>query len=186
MAFLSAEQLLSLGFKRVGSKVRISDRATIYGTERIEVGDHARIDDFCVLSAGAAGIKIGRHVHIACYCSLIGAELIQMDDFSGLSSRVSIYSSSDDYSGEWMTNPTVPDAFTNVDSRPVILRKHVIIGAGSIILPGVEIGEGSAVGALSLVTRNCEPFCIYSGVPAKLVKERSRRLLELEGKLRSE
>jgi galactoside O-acetyltransferase len=186
MPFLTDQQLQSMGFRGLGSHVQISDKAAIYGAERIELGDHSRIDDFCLLSAGGGGIKIGRYVHIACYSSLVGAATIEMEDFSGLSSRVAIYSSSDDYSGKCLTNPTVPEQYKEVDSRPVILRKHVIVGAGAIILPGVEIGEGAAVGALSLVNRSCEPFGIYSGVPARFTKERSRALLDLEAQLWSE
>ena len=166
-----------------GEQVQISEKASIYGAARISLGNHVRIDDFCVLSAGPGGIEIGNHVHIACFCSLIGKEAIRMEDFSGLSSRVSVYSSSDDYSGEWLTNPTVPEEFTHVDHRPVVMRRHCIIGAGSVILPGVILGEGCAIGALSLVTRNCEEFTMYLGVPARKIKERSRRVLELESRL---
>ena len=113
-------------------------------------------------------------------CSLIGKGRIELQDFCNLSSRVSIYSSSDDYSGESMTNPTVPEAFTHVDHRPVVLERHVIIGSGSVILPGVTIGAGTAVGALCLVAKDLEPFGIYAGSPLKRVKARSQHLLELE------
>ena len=74
-----------------------------------------------------------------------------MADFSGLSSRITIYSSNDDYSGNNMTNPSIPTEFTNVTHADVIIKKHAIIGSGSVILPGVTIEEGAAVGALSLV-----------------------------------
>lgn len=93
---------------------------------------------------------------------------------------MSIYSSSDDYKGEYLTNPTVPEEFTQVDHRPVVLERHVIIGSGSVILPGVTIGEGTAVGALCLVAKDLEPFGIYAGSPLKRVKAWSQRLLELE------
>jgi galactoside O-acetyltransferase len=91
-----------------------------------------------------------------------------------------IYSSNDDYSGAALTNPTVPPEFTNVTSASVVIGKHVIIGSGSVILPGVILQEGVAIGALSLVNRNCERFCIYAGSPAKLVRSRSEKLLEAE------
>lgn len=79
-----------------------------------------------------------------------------------------------------MTNPTVPEQYTNVDYRNVVLERHVIIGSGSVILPGVTIGEGTAVGALSLVAKDLEPFGIYAGSPLKKIKARDKRLLELE------
>ena len=180
MSIHSPEVLRDMGFLSVGENVRVSTKASIYGASRISLGANSRIDDFCVLSAGKGGIYIGRNVHIAVMCSLIGKGRIEVHDFCNLSSRVSIYSSSDDYSGEYMTNPTVPEQYTNVDHRNVVLERHVIIGSGSVILPGVTIGEGTAVGALCLVAKDLEPFGIYAGSPLKKIKARSRRLLELE------
>jgi acetyltransferase-like isoleucine patch superfamily enzyme len=106
-----------------------------------------------------------------------------MEDFSGLSSRVSIYSSNDDYSGNFLTNPTVPSEYTNVSHGDVHLKKHVIVGAGSVILPNVVLEEGVAVGSLSLVTKSVEEYKIVVGNPAKILKDRKRNLKELEWKL---
>ena len=183
MAFLSDTELVAMGFAAVGRNVKISNRASFYGCERIVLGDHVRIDDFCVLSAGEGGICIGRNVHLAAHCSLIGAGRIVLEDFSGISSRVAIYSSNDDYSGAAMTNPTVPALYTRVTHAPVHIGRHVIVGSGSVILPGVTIGEGAAVGALSLVKRDCEAFGVYSGVPARRIGARKTDLLALEARL---
>lgn len=180
MGFLTACQLDAMGFLSVGKNVLISDKASFHGAARITLGESVRIDDFCILSAGDGGIVVGKYVHIACYSSLIGKETIKLGDFAGISSRVSIYSSSDDYSGEVLTNPTVPEEFTRIDNRPVFVGRHCIIGAGSVILPGVTIGDGAAIGALSLISKDCTPFTIYSGVPARKVSERSPELLEAE------
>jgi len=182
MAMLSREAIEQMGFATVGQRVQISDRASFYGTARISLGSNVRIDDFCVLSAGQGGISIGQHVHIAVYSSLIGAGKITLSDFCNISSRVSIYSSNDDYSGTTMTNPTMPSDYTGVTHADVLLGKHVIVGSGSVILPSVTLEEGVAVGALSLVNRNCEAFGVYAGNPARRVKERKRDLLELEQK----
>jgi acetyltransferase-like isoleucine patch superfamily enzyme len=180
MAMLSGAAIEQLGLAFVGKNVQISDRASFYGTPRIRLGNNVRIDDFCVLSAGVGGIDIGQYVHIAVYSSLIGAGRIALSDFCNISSRVSIYSSNDDYSGAAMTNPTVPPEYTSVTHADVFLGKHVIVGSGAVILPGVTLAEGVAVGALSLVNRDCEAFGIYAGNPARLVKQRKRDLLELE------
>ncbi len=184
--YYSKEELQHIGFKKLGENVLISKVASIYGASRISIGDHVRIDDFCVLSTGDVGsITFGNYIHIAAFCSIMGNGEIRMDNYSGLSSRVSIYSSSDDYSGNFMTNPTVPKAYTNVTSGLVHLKKHVIVGAGSIILPNVIIGEGSAIGALSLVNKNVEDFMIVAGNPAKPIKDRSKKLKEIELKFQS-
>ena len=183
MAFLSRSQLLALGFRAVGADVNISDASRFYNAQAIEIADHVRIDDFCILSAGAGGIRIGRYVHIGCYASLIGKEEITLEDFSGLSGRVSLYSSSDDYSGEWLTNPTVPDELRKANHGPVRIGRHAIIGSGAVVLPGVSVGEGAAVGALTLVARDLDPFTTYLGVPARKVGERSRDLLAVEARI---
>jgi dTDP-4-amino-4,6-dideoxy-D-glucose acyltransferase len=180
MAFLSDMQIGEMGFKRVGANVLISDAARFYSPWRIEIGDNCRIDDFCILSAGVGGIGIGNNVHIACYSCLIGAGRILMMDYSGLSQRVNILSSTDDYSGVAMTNPTVPTQFTNVTSAPVTLGLHVIIGAGSVVLPNVDIGGGAAIGAMSLVKKDIPPFEIWAGNPIRKIRNRNRELLALE------
>jgi galactoside O-acetyltransferase len=178
--YYSISELESLGLKSFGTNVLLSKKTSLYNPSNIEIGSNVRIDDFCILSAGEKGIVIGSYVHIACYCLLIGAEKIVMKDFSGLSSRVSIYSSTDDYSGDCLTNPTTPVEYRNVISKPVTLEKHVIIGASSVILPGVTLHEGVAAGANCLITKSFKPFSILFGSPAKIIKQRSKKLLELE------
>ncbi|WP_296205428.1 acyltransferase [Psychrobacter sp. UBA3962] len=183
MAYLTEEQIQEMGFKSIGSNVLLSDKASYYNCKNISIGSNVRVDDFCVLSAGEGGIDIGSYVHIAIGVSLIGSGKIILKDFCGLSSRVSVYSSNDDYSGKFLTNPTVPTEFTNVSHGPVTIGKHVIIGSGSVILPNVILEEGVAVGALSLVNKSCKAFGIYLGVPAKRIKERKRQLLNMEKEL---
>lgn len=177
MAWLSNEQMLEMGFAEIGDNVLLSDKASYYNCKNIRIGNHVRVDDFCVLSAGAGGIDIGNHIHIAVFSSLIGAGNIFLADFCNISSRVSIYSSNDDYSGAAMTNPTLPEALTQVHHANVKVGCHVIIGSGTIVLPGVNLEEGVAVGALSLVKKDCQSFGIYAGVPAKKIGERKRDLL---------
>ena len=62
------EELHAIGFKEVGQDVQISRRASIYNPHVITLGDHVRVDDFCVLSGGT-GIQLGSHIHIGCFCN---------------------------------------------------------------------------------------------------------------------
>lgn len=180
MAVHTRDALERMGFAALGEDVQVSVLASFHGISRITLGHRVRIDDFCVLSAGVGGIALGRHVHIAAFCGLVGAGKITMEEFSGLASRVSIYSSNDDYSGAFMTNPTVPAPYTGVEHADVHLGRHVIVGTGSVILPGTTLEEGVAIGALSLVNRNCQAFGIYAGRPARRLGDRQRQLLEVE------
>ncbi len=180
MTMLDRASIERMGFASIGDNVLISKRASFYNCEKISLGHNVRIDDFCVLSSGEGRIVIGNNVHVGVFSCLLGNALIELGDFSGISSRVSIYSSNDDYSGKYMTNPTVPSEYTNVFQAPVVIGRHVIVGAGSIILPGVTVHVGAAVGALSLVKKDCEAFCMYFGSPARKVGRRSKQLFELE------
>lgn len=178
MAFLPESALNSLGFKRLGANVKISDKASIYNPELMEIGDHVRIDDFCVLSGK---ITLGRNVHIAIFCNIGGGDLgVTLGDFSGLAYGCHVFSQSDDYSGQTLTNPTVPDKYKRETKSPVLIKRHCIVGTCSVILPGVTIEEGTSIGAMSMVTKSTEPWSIYFGIPAKRLKARSRELLVLE------
>lgn len=183
-SFYTEQELKGIGFKKVGHNVLISKYARFYKPQNIEIGDHVRIDDFCILSAGKL-IKIGSYIHIACYTSIIGAGDVIISDYCSISGKVSIYSSSDDYSGNFMTNPMVPENYTNVNHAPVILQKHVIIGCGSIILPGVTLEEGVAIGAMSVVQNNCKSNFIYAGNPLKKIIPRSTKYKEFEMQIKN-
>ena len=177
MGFYNREELEKIGFKSLGENVLISDKTSIYSPEKISIGNNVRIDDFCILSGE---ITIGNYIHIAAYCAYYGAGMIEIQDFSTTSSRVTIYSQSDDYSGETMTNPMIPEKYKNVTYGKVTIEKHCIVGASSVILPGVTLKEGTAVGAMSLVNKSTEAWKIYFGTPAKILKERKKELLQLE------
>jgi galactoside O-acetyltransferase len=120
MATLARSVVESMGFLSLSENVLISDRASFYNRSKISLGSNVRIVDFCTLSAGDGGIGIGSYVHIAMYSGLMGNVLIILEDFSGLSSRVSIYSSNDGYSGRFMTNPADPQKYTTF-LKPLLL-----------------------------------------------------------------
>ena len=182
--YYTEDDLRGAGFKSLGSNVRVAKTCTVVGPENIEIGNNVRIDGYCSLvAAGTGHLRLGSFIHVAGYCLLSAGEGIILDDFSGLSHGVRLYSRSDDYSGAALTNPTVPPKYTKVNRGSVIIKHHVIVGAGTVILPGVTVGEGSAVGALSLVTKNLAEWGVYFGCPAKRLKDRSKALLELERNL---
>jgi galactoside O-acetyltransferase len=103
-----------------------------------------------------------------------------MKDYSGVSSRVSIYSSSDNYDGEYMTNPCLPNHVTNTLHKEVIIGKHVVIGSNSVVLPGVNLTDGCSIGAMSLVNKSVDGPYILAGIPAKKIRERKSNIFNLE------
>ena len=176
-SFYSKDELISLGFKSIGDNVYISRYARFYDIDNISIGNNVRIDDFCILSGK---ISIGNYVHISAFCALYGSKGIIMHDFTGLSPRTTIFSASDDFSGNFLIGPLIDPKYTNVTGGTVEIKKYSQIGANSIIFPNLEIGEGAAVGALSLVNKSLKPWGIYAGIPAKFIRNRSKALLTLK------
>lgn len=177
-SFYTEQELKQIGFKHIGKNVLISRKTSIYGAGNISIGNNVRVDDFCILSGH---LTVGNNVHIAASVLLFAGDAgIILQDFSGISSRSAVYAVSDDYSGEYMTNPTVPDCFKHIISGKVTIEKHVVVGTGCTILPGVTVSEGCSVGAMSLINKTTEPWKIYIGIPAKPKFERSKKVLELE------
>lgn len=172
-AFLSAEELAELDFAFLGNDVLIHSTCVLVNTPRMAIGHGVRIDPFCVLSPGKS-LTIGDHVHVASQCILMGSETIALGDFAGLSHGVKILSASDDFVGGALIGPTIPDEFRNVDARPVTLGRHVVIGAGSLVLPGSVLDEGATIGSLSLVRGHVAAWSVSTGTPARKVRDRDR------------
>lgn len=178
MSYLSLNELRSMGFKYIGANVKVSAKASIYDAEKISLENNARIDDFCILSGK---IVIGKNVHVTPYCLLAGASVgIMIDDFVTLAYGVKIFTRTDDYSGEYMTNSTLPNFCTNSLESRVHLRKHTILGTNTIVMPGVVLGEGTATGASTFINSDTQDWSVYAGIPATKIKDRSRNLLQIE------
>jgi len=195
MAYLSELELQQIGFASVGKEVYISDKVSIYNASKIAIGSYVRIDDYCLLSASDEGIEIGSYVHISCYACILGKSKITIKDFVAISIKATILSSTSDFSGETLplldslkTKELAEDLFS-VISKPVVLETHTGIGAHSIVMPGVTVGVGSAIGAQSVVYENVNEWGIYLGNPVRFLKKRSdaayrkaQELLEALGK----
>jgi acetyltransferase-like isoleucine patch superfamily enzyme len=178
MPYLNLNQLKKKNFKKIGKNVKVSSNASIYDCGKIEIGDNSRIDDFCLISGK---VSIGKNCHIAAFCNLAGGEKgIFINDFAGVAYNCQIFTQSDDYSGNTLTNPTIIDEFKDELKAKIIIKKHVIVGTKSVILPGVILETGCAIYTCSLVTKSTEPWSIYCGIPAKKIKNRSKNLLKLE------
>ncbi|MEG4086301.1 acyltransferase [Microcoleus sp. POL10_C6] len=179
-------QAYKLELAQVGQDVTIWPQSKIISPEFIAIGDSVIIDDF-VFIMGGKSTQLGSFVHIASFTSITGGGELVMEDFTALSSGVRVFTGNEDYLGGCLTNSSVPYPYRLPTRSFVHIRKHAIIGANTVILPGVVIGEGAAIGANCLVTKDCEPWKIYAGSPAKAIKTRPpEKILELEALLRQE
>ncbi len=174
-SFYSDDELASLGFKSVGKDCKISRFARFYGVGNISIGNNVRIDDFCIVSGK---VTLGNNIHISAYVALYGSQGIVMEDYTGVSPHSTIYSAMDDFSGNCLVGPIHPEEFTNVQGGTVVVKRCVQIGCNSVVFPNVTIGEGSIVGAFTLVRHSLEPWGMYIGIPARKLKDRSDKMLE--------
>ena len=128
------------------------------------------IDDFVFL-VGGVETRIGSFVHLASFSSYLGRGRLTIGDFVSVSSGARLYTGIDDFSGGSLVGPGVPEPYRQPTRTFLDVGRFALIGANAVVFPGVTIGEGCAIGALSLVKEDCEPWTIYAGVPAS----RSRR-----------
>lgn len=167
---------LQVLFKSVGKSCRISKKACIYGADRMVVGNNVRIEDNCILNGN---ITIGNNVTVCAFCLFDGHAGITIGDDVTFAAKVSIHSGSDDYSGRSMFGTYVPSKFRKYHvNGHVFIQDHCLIGDSAIIMPGVTLAEGTAVGAQAFIKQSTEPFGIYAGTPARRIKERSRDFVE--------
>lgn len=151
--------------------VKTFEWTRIIGLENIEFGRDILIDDFTLVYARAR-MKIGNHVHIACFASITGGAAVDIGDFAAISQGARILTGTDDFKGWGFGNSTIDEKYRNTTRAPVSIGRFCIVGANSVVLPGVRIGEGATVGACSVVTRDLEPWGVYLG--NKRVRDRDK------------
>ena len=152
--------------------VKTFEYTKIIGVENIEFGKNIIIDDFTFIYAKGK-IKLGNYVHIGIYASITGGDELIVGDFCAISQGVRILTATDDFKDWGFGNSTIDNQFRNVKSLPITIGRFSIIGANSVILPGVNIGEGAMVGANSTITKDLEPWGIYVG--NKRISERNKK-----------
>lgn len=146
-------------------------------TGGVYLGNNVRIDDFCLL---VGNITVEDYVHIGAFSGLHASKKghFVFRSFSGISSNVHIYASSDKFDGEYITaRPGIPNDCLDDICREVVLGKYSQIGTCSVVLPFGSLGEGVAVGAMSLVNKYLAPWNVYAGIPCKVIKARSKTML---------
>ena len=146
--------------------VRTFEFTKLLGIENIEFGQNIIIDDFAFVYA-TTRMKIGNYVHIACFASVVGGADLVLEDFVAISHGARILTGTDDFKDWGFGNSTVPLKYRNVTRKPVHVGKFCIVGANSVVLPGVTIGDNAVVGAGSVVTRDVPAGAVVVGNPAR-------------------
>jgi galactoside O-acetyltransferase len=161
--------------RHLGKNSLIDVGAIMSGEKNISIGDYVWVDRYCGLEAVKGFIEIGRRVHVAPHSILVGFGGLTIGDYVGISADCKVYTTTEHYGdGMRMSGPMVPMRQKSVKVAPVAIERDAFLGTGSVVLPGVKIGEGAVVGANSVVTRDIPPWAIVVGAPAKPVGTRPK------------
>jgi acetyltransferase-like isoleucine patch superfamily enzyme len=175
--YMSNDELAALGLQSLGERVYIHRTALIANPQILRIGSDVRIDAFTIITCGEVPCAIGDHVHISTHVLVAGRAGFDIRSYVGLSSGSKVFTTSDDFAGEFLTGPTFPPEKTDVQAARVCFGEHAVCGANSVIIPGGILGEGAILGTLSLAKSPLEPWYIHAGIPARPVKARSKNLL---------
>ncbi|MBE9069025.1 acyltransferase [Leptolyngbya cf. ectocarpi LEGE 11479] len=177
-------------FKHVGSGAIFGKGLTLRCPGRITLGDGVAIDDYSLLDASGAGMTLGNQVIVSRNCVIqgktaavtigdrtdIGCNTI-ISSSGGITIGQSVLIAGNCYigGGRYVTSRLdIPMMDQGVYTRGrVVIGDDVWIGAGAIILDGVQIGQGCIVGAGAVVTKNLPDYAVVAGVPATVKKIRS-------------
>ena len=187
--FFSIEELNEFKFKKIGKNVLISKNAVIIGSENICIGDFTRIDPFTVLMAPRGYIEIGKVSHISTHVLICGHVGVKLGNFCGLGSGTKIYSSSESYTGDGVSNLNLLNndklkRFSKYDIGEVVIKDHTNIGANCTVLPKAVVGKNSAIGANSIIKGKLKGGFIYSGSPLRAIIKKSDNNLSSEKKIK--
>lgn len=135
----------------------IYDLAKIVSPENLEVGDNIEISDFVFLNAGS-GTYIGDHSCIHSGSRVIGGGELVVGNAVAITYNCVLVTSVPEYSSHMST--CVPSNEKTVREAPIEIKDEAFIGSNSVLMPGVTIGEGAVVGALSYVDRDIPPWTV--------------------------
>ncbi len=153
-----------------GEGVKIYPLAKIAFPHVVDLGNHCKIRDFVFIFAGQ-GVKIGEYTDVQPHTVIWGGGLTILGDRVSTGPGTVFLSAT--YS--WVNGLKMVDGLkegeTKVLGGKLIIGNDVYIGAKSVIMP-ITIGEGTVIGANSFVNKNCEPWSIYFGSPARKIGNR--------------
>ena len=121
------------------------------------------------------GLTLGRHSYIATHILSHDPE-VRIGNFSSLAANITFHGK-DNHTTEtvstfpWFTlYPEMPDL--TYSKGKILIGNDVWVGDRVSFLSGITVGDGAAIGARAVVAKDCVPYGIYVGNPAKLVKLR--------------
>ena len=177
-------------FKKIGKRVCISPKAHIWGAHKIilgndvyigagvtlkanssgvciEIGNDVFVDNGVMIEAHEGKIRIGSHSSVNAYCVLYGHGGLTIGNYVRIATGVVVIPANHTFKDR-----NTPIHKQEISAKGITIDDDVWLGTRVCVLDGVAIGKGSVIGAGAVVTKDVPEYCVYAGVPAKLVKER--------------
>lgn len=162
-------RLIALRGASVGAKVAIGSRCIVDRPWCVELGDRVLIeaDVYLKIVADAATLRLGEHTFIGRGVEFDILSSVSVGSHSLVAPRCFI---TDHVHG---IRPDLRIDQQPCEAQPVLIGSDVWLGAGTVVLPGVKIGDGAVVGANSVVTSDVAPYTVVAGAPARFLRNRT-------------
>jgi acetyltransferase-like isoleucine patch superfamily enzyme len=134
---------------------------------KIVIGRGAKIHPGALLDAQRGTIELGNSVSLNPYSIIYGAGGVKVGNKVRIAAHVVIVSFEHNYSD---TSKAITDQ--GVTLKPITIEDDVWIGSGAKVLAGAHISKGCVIAANAVVKGETEPYGIYGGIPARLLKRR--------------
>lgn len=160
-----------LRLNKLGYRSIIDTFVKIDKHRNLSVGELSWIDSFVSINNNLGKISIGDRCHIGQFVTIGVRANIKIGDRVGIASGTKIYSGSQAVqAGKFLAGPMIPEKLKAIKSGPVIIEDDVMIGANTVVLPGVRIGTGAVIGANSIICEDVEPWTVVIERGKKIFK----------------
>lgn len=146
------------------SKIYRSVRMDTPPYRTFSLGDHSVVESFSCINNAVGDVVIGDHTRIGLHNTIIGP--VTIGQHVNLAQGIVVTALNHNYS--------IPDQRIDqqgVTTAAVTIGNDCWIGANTVILPGVTIGEHSVVAAGAVVTKDVPSHSLVAGVPARIIKQ---------------
>lgn len=156
-------------------KIRVGPGSYLRGLSRIQMGEDFSAERGLWLEAISRyndqvfcpKIVIGKHVRASHYVHIAATHSVEIGDHVLMGSKVIITDHNHGQYSDRHVSPEIPPALRSLDaSLKVTIGRNVWLGDGVVVTPGSSIGEGSVIGANSVVIGCIPSFSIAVGAPA--------------------
>jgi len=175
--------LLVLALRCCGKKIRVGRNSVIYPSARacpnagmIKIGRNCKIFPGAVIRAWQGKVVLGNNVSVNDYAVLHGISRLYIGDDCRIASHVAIIPANHGFDDR-----DRPVRMQPLSARGIRIGRDVWIGAGAQILDGVHLAQGTVIGAGSVVTKSTQPYGIYAGNPARLLRKRGEKAASTQG-----